>query len=73
MITLEYLVSISTSDADPMSEFRLSYYPHLMEDFTKLLDQSFPKQENHKIYGDFKTLDKIENPGFYIHVLQKKK
>lgn len=73
LIILEYLVSLSKSDADPISEFRLSYYPHLLEDFTKLMDQSFKEHESHGIYGDFKHLDQIKNPGFYIHVLQKKK
>lgn len=67
---LDYLVSLGDSDNE--SEFRLSYYPHLLEDFTKLLDKSFPSQKKHIIYGDFKPFDKIENPGFYIHLLQKK-
>ena len=69
LIILDYLVSIGDSG---QSEFRLSYYPHLLEDFTKLLDGCIKSQEKHVIYGDFKPFDKSEDPGFFIHVLQKK-
>ena len=72
---MEYIVNLNEGSDDTsepkFSEFRLSYYPHLLDEFTKLLDESFQCQAKHKIYGDFKPLNEIENPGFYIHVLQK--
>lgn len=69
LIILDYLVSLGDSDE---SEFRLSYYPHLLDDFTKLLDKTFKSHEKHIIYGDFKPFNKNEDPGFFIHLLQKK-
>lgn len=53
------------------SEFRLSYYPHRLEHFKDMLDEVFPLETKHTIFGDFKPLDEIEAPGFYIHVLEK--
>lgn len=53
------------------SEFRLSYYPHRLEHFKDMLDEIFPLETKHTIYGDFRPLDEIEAPGFYIHVLEK--
>lgn len=53
------------------SEFRLSYYPHRLEEFTKILDETFPSGTKHRVFGDFKPLNEIDSPGFYIHVLEK--
>lgn len=53
------------------SEFRLSYYPHRLENFTEMLDEVFPDDTEHTIYGDFQPLEEIEAPGFYIHVMEK--
>ncbi|XP_008203954.1 glycine N-methyltransferase isoform X2 [Nasonia vitripennis] len=72
LIALEYRVCLNESE-DQTSEFRLAYYPHMLGEFTELLDKSFPKLAKHDIYGDFKPLEQIEDPGFYIHVLEKAK
>ena len=77
MIVLDYLVNsnddLKNGDqtTNQMSEFRLSYHPHMLESFKDLVSQAFPKQIKYEIYGDFKKLDEIEDPGFYIHVVQK--
>lgn len=55
------------------SEFNLTFYPHKLDDFTKMLDQAFHNRVKHDIYADFKPIDQAPNPGFYIHVLQKAK
>ena len=54
------------------SQFRLSYYPHRLEDFSGLLKSVFGTSAKHSIYGDFKPLgsDRL-NPAFYIHVIAK--
>jgi len=78
LITLDYLVSLNDYEVGPetseneISEFRLSYHPHVLEGFTTLLDEAFPRQVKHDIYGDFKPLDQIQDPGYYIHVIQKR-
>lgn len=53
------------------SQFRLSYYPHKLEVFKDMLRETFGDKATYKIYGDFKNLDEIETPNFYIHVVEK--
>lgn len=56
---------------EPINDFRLSYYPHRLSDFTNLLEDVFGKEAHHEIYGDFKPLSKDYVPAFYIHIVQK--
>lgn len=78
MITLDYTVypdnyeEGETIDDKNLSKFRLSYYPHLLKKFNKLLGDVFGADANHKVLADFEPLDKNENPAYYIHVIQKK-
>lgn len=67
MVTLDYLINIG----DDISEFRLSYYPHKLDIFKNMLQDVFGKTAKHKIYGDFKELNEIQTPGFYIHLIEK--
>ncbi|XP_017855934.1 PREDICTED: glycine N-methyltransferase [Drosophila arizonae] len=53
------------------SEFRLSYYPHELKRFTEILAEIFGSQAKHKLYGDFKDMNVVQNPAFYIHVIEK--
>ncbi|KAL7638800.1 UNVERIFIED_CONTAM: hypothetical protein RMT77_010334 [Armadillidium vulgare] len=53
------------------NKFRLSYYPHQVAKFGELLKNSFEEEVKHSVYGDFKPIGEIENPGFYIHVIEK--
>ena len=53
------------------SEFRLSYYPHQLEVFKKILRDIFGHNSYHEIYGDFKELRDNDNPAFYIHIIEK--
>jgi len=58
-------------DLNGTHKFRLSYYPHRLELFTGLLKEIFGETANHERYGDFESLGDIENPAYYIHVIQK--
>ncbi|KAJ8684146.1 hypothetical protein QAD02_019938 [Eretmocerus hayati] len=75
LITLEYRISLNgykvVGNNEGVSEFRLSYHPHELKVFTQLLDDAFHHSAKHTIYGDFKSLHEIDNPGFYIHVMEK--
>lgn len=53
-------------------QFRLSYYPHRLDEFTKLLKDVFGETARHEVYADFHPLDQEDNPAFYIHVIEKK-
>lgn len=53
------------------SEFRLSYYPHELKTFTSMLKSIFGDKADHKIFGDFKDLNVVTNPAFYIHLIEK--
>jgi len=59
------------SSVDP-SKFRLSYYPHLLEGFNKLVTKVFGDDAIHTILADFEPFDAVENPAYYIHICQKK-
>lgn len=67
LVTLDYLIDTGVD----VSEFRLSYYPHKLEIFIKMLQDVFGTATKHKIFGDFKELNDIETPGFYIHLIEK--
>lgn len=75
IVTLDYLITLDdledTDNPEHVSEFRLSYYPHRLSVFSSMLDEAFGHQSKHTIYGDFKPLDNVTNPGFYIHVMEK--
>ncbi|XP_035685374.1 glycine N-methyltransferase-like isoform X1 [Branchiostoma floridae] len=56
---------------DRFSKFRLSYHPHRLETFNKQLTEAFDGNCKHTVYGDFKPIDQVKDPGYYIHVVQK--
>lgn len=69
LVTLDYLINANGN----VNEFRLSYYPHKLDVFSKILCESFSKNSKHSTYGDFKALSNDYIPEFYIHVIQKNK
>lgn len=36
-----------------------------------MLKETFGVKAAHKIFGDFKSLEEIETPNFYIHLIEK--
>jgi len=77
LVTLDYEMDVSSiygerNDYDPsMNHFRLSYYPHRVKQFTKLLKRSFGSLAEHQLYADFKPAAEEPNPAFYIHIIEK--
>ncbi|KZC14490.1 PREDICTED: glycine N-methyltransferase [Dufourea novaeangliae] len=74
IVTLDYMITLDDAEDeghDCVSEFRLSYYPHRLNVFRDMLDEAFHYRAKHTIYGDFKSLEKVKHPGFYIHVMEK--
>ncbi|XP_049841426.1 glycine N-methyltransferase isoform X1 [Schistocerca gregaria] len=81
VVTLDYLLDMSdekeknvqngVTPDDTIARFRLSYYPHRLEVFKRMLQDVFGAKSEHTLYGDFKQLHEIDNPAFYIHVVQK--
>ena len=51
--------------------FRLSYYPHRLDEFQSMLKQIFGETCKHTVFGDFKPMEEIQNPAFYIHLVEK--
>ncbi|XP_068627916.1 glycine N-methyltransferase [Battus philenor] len=72
LVALDYCIG-ATADGEisEKSEFRLCYYPHKLDRFSKMLDEAFDMKAKHSIYADFKALDQVDNPAYYIHVMQK--
>ncbi|EDV21746.1 uncharacterized protein TRIADDRAFT_59780 [Trichoplax adhaerens] len=85
MVTLDYIIATEDAACDAgeayqsdkkepdNSKFRLSYYPHLVDNFTELLQNTFGSNAKHEIFGDFKSYKKDSGkpPLFFIHVIQK--
>nr|XP_023023128.1 glycine N-methyltransferase [Leptinotarsa decemlineata] len=79
LVTLDYFIDTSSTEEEKSdtisefakSEFRLSYYPHRLEVFKTMLRKAFGENSEYKIYGDFKSLEEVEVPNFYIHVVEK--
>ncbi|KAK8390272.1 hypothetical protein O3P69_010155 [Scylla paramamosain] len=53
------------------SNFRLSYFPHRVAPFSKLLQEAFGEGAKQSVYGDFKAIGEIDDPAFYVHVIMK--
>ncbi|KAF4526034.1 hypothetical protein B566_EDAN000827, partial [Ephemera danica] len=76
LVTMDYEMDISdiaSGEEETVSQFRLSYYPHRLNKFNEMLDEAFDGKARSRIYGDFKPLSEIQDPAFYIHVLEKPK
>ncbi|XP_012538528.1 glycine N-methyltransferase [Monomorium pharaonis] len=76
IVTMDYMIALDEkkkNDPEYISEFRLSYYPHRLAVFRDMLTEVFSHRAKHTIYGDFKPLNQIEDPAFYIHVLEKQR
>lgn len=86
LVTLDYVMDVTDASRDDTdsniskkgrvqgesrSNFRLSYFPHRVKKFTELLKEAFGKGAIHTVYGDFKPLEVIADPAFFIHVIQK--
>lgn len=67
LVAMDYRIKAN----DTINEFRLSYYPHMLTDFISMLRGIFTPKAKHTIYGDFKAMNVIADPGFYIHVIQR--
>ncbi|XP_055855883.1 glycine N-methyltransferase [Episyrphus balteatus] len=67
LVAMDYQIEANNET----SEFRLSYYPHELKTFTNMLKEVFNDKADHKIYGDFKDLNVIKHPAFYIHLIEK--
>lgn len=55
------------------SKFRLSYYPHRLENFKALLKEAFSGKLEHNVYGDFQTYvpGQAKAPCYFIHVCER--
>lgn len=53
--------------------FKLSYYPHRLANFTKLLKSVFGSAANYECLADFKPMRSEPNPAYYMHIIQKVK
>ncbi|KAJ8341015.1 hypothetical protein SKAU_G00333060 [Synaphobranchus kaupii] len=77
MITLDYTIQVPNHQGQEstteLSKFRLSYYPHRLDNFKELLRDAFDGRLQHTVYGDFQsyTPGQTQAPCYFIHVVQK--
>jgi len=69
MVTMDYMMNIPEL-GDEESSFRLSYYPHRLGEFKGILHEIFSECK-HTVFADFKPMEDIANPAFYIHLVEK--
>lgn len=76
MVTLDYTVvpelPEGVSSEGKESKFRLSYYPHLLKKFNKIITDIFDEDAKHTVLADFEPLETCETPAYYIHICEKK-
>lgn len=75
-VMMDYAIVLDEKDKnnpEGINEFRLSYYPHKLSIFHDMLTETFGHAANYTIYGDFKPLNRVKNPAYYIHVLEKQR
>jgi len=70
LVTMDYIMDIPEMGVNHES-FRLSYYPHRLDEFKGLLHEAFGQSSKHTVFGDFKELEEIPDPAFYIHLVEK--
>lgn len=77
LVVMDYLIDTTASfgkkdyiSMDNICEFRLSYYPHRLQVFNEMLLNIFGEKSEHQIFGDFKKLNEIDCPNFYIHYIE---
>ncbi|XP_071493911.1 glycine N-methyltransferase-like [Diadema antillarum] len=56
---------------NPIMKFRLSYYPHRLNAFTELLKEAFTSECKHQVLADFKSVNEVPHPAYYIHCVEK--
>jgi len=69
LITLDYIMDVDEMYKD-CNQFRLSYYPHRIQDFSNMVREAFGPSVKHTVYADFKTMEEEPEPSFYIHVVE---
>jgi len=67
-VILDYEMHVGNGE---ISNFRLFYHPHMLKTFSGTLQEIFGKSADHLIYGDFQPLELAEEPGFFIHVIER--
>ncbi len=53
-------------------KFRLSYYPHLLDNFNGLVEKVFGKDAEHTVLGDYEPIENVSDPAYYVHIIKKK-
>ncbi|MBN3313710.1 GNMT methyltransferase, partial [Atractosteus spatula] len=77
MVTLDYTVQVpqpqGQQSTPELSKFRLSYYPHCLDNFKQLLMEAFGRKCEHSVYGDFMAYSPGQShvPCYFIHVVRK--
>ena len=51
--------------------FQMTYITHMLDDFTRLLDEVYGTNVEHRVFGDFKPIGDIPTPAYYMHVFKK--
>jgi len=87
MVTLDYEIDISgipvgehqqmreKSDGTiiPVSQFRLSYFPHLLPNFTAMLKGIFGEEAEHQLLADFQPDPPVDYvASYFVHVIRKR-
>lgn len=78
-LTADYTMDVSSLakesgcalDQQKEFKFAISSYPFTLKDFSALLRDVLNPDVQDTVFGDFKPLGEIDQPGYYIHVVKK--
>ncbi|KAI0241160.1 Glycine N-methyltransferase [Lamellibrachia satsuma] len=60
-----------TREGIPKYQFRLSFYPHRLAQFSNLLKGVFGEDCAHSVHGDCQTLGRVQKPAYYTQIAEK--
>ena len=66
-----YVYDTDVSYIDREFKFAISSYPFTLKDFSALLKDVLNPDVQDTVFGDFKPLGEVDQPGYYIHVVKK--
>jgi glycine N-methyltransferase len=65
-------VGYNKNESSPLlCKFQLTYHPHRLVEFRKLLSSVFGSGASHEVLGDFESLEATTCPAYYVHIVQK--
>lgn len=64
-------MGIDLDGSHDLVTFKLTYFPHKLKSFTRLLHRVFDVSAPHEVCADFLPIAEVNDPAYFIHVITK--